>query len=119
MNYPLTAMELLKEQEKGRNRKMVDFWQTRGGQELAHHLQHDIPKNTEAQKELAENIGYLVDAINKQNALLQANNEMLAQILEGQQKTAVQGKEQGMQTIGKSESEKAFRDKSLPSNVIE
>jgi len=108
MNYPLTAMDLLKEQEKGRNRKMVDFWQTRGGQELAHHLQHDIPKNTEAQKELGENIGYLVDAINKQNALLQANNEMLAQILEGQQKTAVRGEEQGMQTIGKSESEKAF-----------
>lgn len=86
MNYPLTEMDLLKKQEKGIY----------------------IPKNTEAQKELGENIGYLVDAINKQNALLQANNEMLAQILEGQQKTAVRGEEQGMQTIGKSKSEKAF-----------
>ena len=116
MKYPLTAMELLKEQEKGRNRRMVDFWQTRGGQELAHHLVHDIPKNTEMQKELADNIGLLVDAVNRQNALLQANNEMLAQILEGQQKTAVQGKEQGMQTIGKAE--KSFKD-ALPDKAIE
>lgn len=60
---------------------MIDFWSTVGGQNLSHVLTSELPKNVKTTKELSESIMALTDAINKQNALLEAQTEMISQLL--------------------------------------
>lgn len=96
---------------------MLDFWSTVGGRELSHVLISELPKNVKTTKELNENIVALTDAINKQNALLEAQTEMISQLLAERK---VEKPEQ-MQTIKKSSDGKAHitdMSKILPSDAI-
>lgn len=60
---------------------MIDFWSTVGGQNLSHVLTRELPKSVKTTKELSESIMALTDAINKQNSLLEAQTEMISQLL--------------------------------------